>query len=301
MMMSLCIEQQPSRLPLETWHQILSFLNIATIHNLMLSCKTHYEKGRRYLQYHRLLLAQNFFENPQDLYDLLRLGQAIISGSTALHFLLAQKEVTWSPHDLDVYTIPKNIEFLLTEVKLRGYQIISVKTGNDVRYYNSHIASIFTLVRNRRKIDIMVSASPTPISPIFQYHSTVLMNFITHDTVFCAYPHLTFQRQSLVNPFVIFAQALKRSMMEALVKYHDRGIKYLKCSEDHKHLPCHKNDFRSIHDPDCMWMQLFPSPPSISSREHRKTEIAVTNLEWSLGGYVCHKTPPFVPSSIRIS
>ncbi|KAI6142506.1 hypothetical protein BKA82DRAFT_3963545, partial [Pisolithus tinctorius] len=56
---------------------------------------------------------------------------------------------------------------------------------------NSHVASIFSLVCDQRKIDIIVSSSTTPISPIFQYHSMALMNFVTHDSVFCAYLHLT--------------------------------------------------------------------------------------------------------------
>ncbi|KIK21720.1 hypothetical protein PISMIDRAFT_103556 [Pisolithus microcarpus 441] len=58
-------------------------------------------------------------------------------------------------------------------------------------YPHSHILTIFTLYRKTSKIDVIVSNSTTAISPIFQYHSTVLMNFITTHSVFCAYPQLT--------------------------------------------------------------------------------------------------------------
>ncbi|KAI6142475.1 hypothetical protein BKA82DRAFT_3940937, partial [Pisolithus tinctorius] len=130
---------------------------------------------------------------------LLHLGQAIISGSCALHLLLPQGDVMWSPHDVDVYATHKNVDFLIAGIKLQGYQIIHVTTGNDLRYSNSHVASIFSFVCDQCKINIIVSSSTTPISPIFQYHSTALMNFITHDSVFCAYPHLTLHQQLLVD------------------------------------------------------------------------------------------------------
>ncbi|KAI6142505.1 hypothetical protein BKA82DRAFT_3985221, partial [Pisolithus tinctorius] len=63
---------------------------------------------------------------------LLRLGQAIISGSCALHLLLPKRDVTWTPHDLDVYATHKNADFLIAGIKLQGYRIIHVTTGNDL-------------------------------------------------------------------------------------------------------------------------------------------------------------------------
>ncbi|KIO12232.1 hypothetical protein M404DRAFT_40957, partial [Pisolithus tinctorius Marx 270] len=162
----------------------------------------------------------------------------------------------WTPHDLDLYTTQRNVDFLLCTLKLQGYHMIYVNTTNDVHYYNSLVATVFTITREECKIDIIVSTSLTAVSPIFRYHSTALMNFISHDCIFCTYPKLTLKQCSFVNPFVIFSQALKRSTLEALLKYHDRGIRYLKCIDVHHGRCCCKHNLHSIHDHSCMWMQL---------------------------------------------
>ncbi|KIN99015.1 hypothetical protein M404DRAFT_114703, partial [Pisolithus tinctorius Marx 270] len=129
----------------------------------------------------------------------------------------------WTPQDLNLYIVQRNIEFLLAALKIQGYQVIYINAANAVHYYNSHIASVFTLAHNNCKINIVISSSTTAISPIFHYHSTALMNFISHDSVFCAYPELTLHKHSYMDPFIIFSQALKCLTMEAFVKYHDRG------------------------------------------------------------------------------
>ncbi|KIO03638.1 hypothetical protein M404DRAFT_145026, partial [Pisolithus tinctorius Marx 270] len=134
---------------------------------------------------------------------------AVISGSSALHYLLPQREMTWSPHDLDIYTTEKTTHFLLVGLKLQGYQMININTEDEIQNYCLHIIAIFTLVHNKHKVDVFISSSTTPISPVFWYHSTALMNFITHNSIFCAYPHLTLKGLSLVNPFMIFSQPLK--------------------------------------------------------------------------------------------
>ncbi|KAI6148021.1 hypothetical protein BKA82DRAFT_103094, partial [Pisolithus tinctorius] len=126
----------------------------------------------------------------------------IISGSSALHFLLPKKETTWAPHDLDLYTTQRNVNFLLCTLKLQDYHMIYVNTVNNIHYYNSHVVTVFTLTQEGCKINIIISASLTTISPIFHYHSMVLMHFISHNCVFCAYPELTLHQHSFINPFM---------------------------------------------------------------------------------------------------
>ncbi|KAI6029122.1 hypothetical protein BKA83DRAFT_4047502, partial [Pisolithus microcarpus] len=94
------------------------------------------------------------------------------------------------------------------------------------------------LTRTSSKIDVIVSTNSSPISPIFQFHSTALINFITSTSIFCAYPQLTLQQLSLVNPFVVYGQALKRSTLMALLKYNDRKIAYTSCAAIHNER-CH--------------------------------------------------------------
>ncbi|KAI5999930.1 hypothetical protein EDD15DRAFT_2146445, partial [Pisolithus albus] len=95
--------------------------------------------------------------------------------------------------------------------------------NNDDPYPYSHIQSVFILHCGTSKIDVIVSKTSIAIPPIFQYHSAVLFNFLTTDAVFCAYPELMLRRELLANPFAVYGQALKRSTLQALLKYHHRG------------------------------------------------------------------------------
>ncbi|KAI5981988.1 hypothetical protein F5J12DRAFT_695060, partial [Pisolithus orientalis] len=47
--------------------------------------------------------------------------------------------------------------------------------------------------------DVVVSKTMTTISPLFQFHSTAVMNFTTTDSIFCAYPGLALHKCALIN------------------------------------------------------------------------------------------------------
>ncbi|KIO00335.1 hypothetical protein M404DRAFT_54193, partial [Pisolithus tinctorius Marx 270] len=48
-------------------------------------------------------------------------------------------------------------------------------------------------------IDVIMSSTVAAMSPIFEFHSTAVMNFIVANHVFCAYPTLTLHKMSMVN------------------------------------------------------------------------------------------------------
>ncbi|KIO04586.1 hypothetical protein M404DRAFT_93872, partial [Pisolithus tinctorius Marx 270] len=52
---------------------------------------------------------------------------------------------------------------------------------------------------NWQLIDVIVSSTVTAVLPIFKFHSTAVMNFITMDNIFCAYLSLTLKLMSMVN------------------------------------------------------------------------------------------------------
>ncbi|KIK22943.1 hypothetical protein PISMIDRAFT_47531, partial [Pisolithus microcarpus 441] len=57
-------------------------------------------------------------------------------------------------------------------------------------YANSKVASVIVISNGHTKIDIIISQTSAAISPIFQFHSTAVMNFVSADTIFCCYPNL---------------------------------------------------------------------------------------------------------------
>ncbi|KIN98976.1 hypothetical protein M404DRAFT_92790, partial [Pisolithus tinctorius Marx 270] len=48
-------------------------------------------------------------------------------------------------------------------------------------------------------IDIIVSKTTSALSPIFQFHSTAIMNFFSANSLFCAYPSLTQCHHTMIN------------------------------------------------------------------------------------------------------
>ena len=51
---------------------------------------------------------------------------------------------------------------------------------------------ILCFTNSLQTVEIMVSKMDAACAPIFQFLNTTVMNFISTDCIFCAYPHLTF-------------------------------------------------------------------------------------------------------------
>ncbi|KAI5997055.1 hypothetical protein EDD15DRAFT_2163016 [Pisolithus albus] len=205
------------------------------------------------------MLTKPFFDRADDAYDLLLTFHAIISGSCALRLLLPQSDIFWTPHDLDIYICEKEAQPLLLTLLAHGYTFTSPSFTANAPYSSSHVHSVYVLHRNSSKIDVIISNSISAVSPIFQFHSTILMNFVTAHSVYCAYPDLTLRQLSLVNPYVIYEQPLQRSTVHALLKYSERNIEYITCQQSHEERECWKDHTRCIDDEYGIWISCSPS------------------------------------------
>ncbi|KAI6037401.1 hypothetical protein BKA83DRAFT_43203, partial [Pisolithus microcarpus] len=110
----------------------------------------------------------------------------VISGSTTLHLALPEQGTPWSPQDLDIYVPWKMSTLMLNRLKLE-------EDISQVHYSDSTIKAVVIIAKGKRRINLIVSKTSTALSLIFQFHSTVVMNFISANTFFCCYPSLTFQ------------------------------------------------------------------------------------------------------------
>ena len=78
-------------------------------------------------------------------------------------------------------------------------------------------------------IDVIVSATDAAISPMFEFHSTVMMNFNTADATCCAHLTLLLQEKSIVNLRTL-PMPSPRSNLASWEKYaEERGIKFTHC------------------------------------------------------------------------
>ncbi|KIK18502.1 hypothetical protein PISMIDRAFT_50173, partial [Pisolithus microcarpus 441] len=124
---------------------------------------------------------------------------AVISGSTALHVLLPECGTLWTPTDLDIYVLHREAERLLDHLTDQGYAVIAELPVKKVGYTYSHVSRLVVLTNGKNSVDVVVSKTSTTLSPIFQFHSTAVMNFISADTIFSGYPTLTLWHLSVVN------------------------------------------------------------------------------------------------------
>lgn len=179
---------------------------------------------------------------------LLRDTRAVISGSTALSFVI--RDTHWQPGDFDIYA-PFGTGWALVEwlVRNEGYHIVSDGAQSFVRRpppiqipaahfdwlteldvddilsiqlqkrqrflskYGSaeaYIYRVYKLSRSSSKssllnsfpdssIDVIESSRASFLPPITKFHSTLVMNYISADSVVVLYPSLTFRRKGVLQ------------------------------------------------------------------------------------------------------
>ncbi|KAI5996541.1 hypothetical protein F5J12DRAFT_725564 [Pisolithus orientalis] len=115
----------------------------------------------------------------------------VISSSSALHLLLPTSYTTWNPTDLDIYVLLHTFHYLTWLLNNHGYSSMSKGAVNHSTYSYWKIASVYTFSDGVHMMDIVICKTSAAFSPLFQFHSTALMNFVSHDQIFCTYPSLT--------------------------------------------------------------------------------------------------------------
>lgn len=153
----------------------------------------------------------------------------VISGSWAL---LAIFPDSFTANDLDLYTTGSpNIEKneLLSFLSSHGYCVV---TSMDSDYFMSTpfannnstaIQCIYKLARltteQHPTINVIVSKTASELQPIFEFHSTIVMNFIAWYGLVCLYPSLTLCGRGLINHCPI-----PDRIIPCLQKYFNRGF-----------------------------------------------------------------------------
>ncbi|KAI5993382.1 hypothetical protein EDC04DRAFT_2538459, partial [Pisolithus marmoratus] len=106
----------------------------------------------------------------------------------------------------------------------KGYTRVLENVEMKEGYNYSHVACIVTVTNGCSTIDIVISRTWSAIPPIFQFHSTAIMNFISGDTIFCSYLMLTLHHLSLANAGPLYFGEYSRGMIDAMLKYVTWGF-----------------------------------------------------------------------------
>ena len=208
----------------------------------------------------------------------LRKEHAIVSGSVALYAMLGitfgggnDNEHNWKPNDIDVYVpFPEAFEaevpFVTYMVYVEGYHPIGRKVKAEEGYMLfSEVKDVISLQKGTTRMDVILSGSRSSLKPIMRYHSTPVMNGISGNGIFSAYPEMTCAYRGNFNPMVF---ALDRgspklppaNIRKAFHKYTARGFDIRRnpsCWSDVNHV-CTKSSHcpltvRNVEDWGCLY------------------------------------------------
>ena len=176
---------------------------------------------------------------------------------------------------------------LVTLLNNEGYQLVHQGIIDNLPYCHSKIHTILNLSNGIRSLDIVVSQKNMGLPPIFHFHSTAVMNFISANHIFCAYPALTFHGLSMVNLGPLYVGCRGRNTFNALRKYMEQGFRHINCAEAHQYNILCKTSPRTLTDGRGMWVDIKRLPyVSVSSKDIFSC-FECMDVCWILGGMVC--------------
>ncbi|KIN99284.1 hypothetical protein M404DRAFT_1004775, partial [Pisolithus tinctorius Marx 270] len=211
----------------------------------------------------------------------------VVSGSCVLHLLLPVNNTAWYPSDLNIYVSCHFMTCITVLLEHEGYRIVCQHFTNANPYISSLIHSVISFSNMHRSIDVVVSNTAAAISPIFEFHSTTVMNFFTSNTIFCAYLTLTLHFMSMVNAEPIYFGPSECKAMATLQKYSGCGWQLVACQEVHESTGLCRSMPQSIADRSCLWINIANVQCVVVTPTDIFERLGIINLIWLLGGYVC--------------
>ncbi|KAI6010747.1 hypothetical protein F5J12DRAFT_698907, partial [Pisolithus orientalis] len=130
---------------------------------------------------------------------MLSACKAVISGSAALHMVLPANTCSWPLSDLDIYVSHSHQAQLYNLLQNHHFTIVCQGHACLNDYSPSTIFTVTTFSNNGKLVIIIISRTSSVLSPIFQFHSTTIMNFFSANSLFCTYPSLTLCHCTMIN------------------------------------------------------------------------------------------------------
>ncbi|KAJ3964956.1 hypothetical protein EV361DRAFT_811430 [Lentinula raphanica] len=234
---------------------ILRHLNHNELDSLSQTCVTAYNAvaffRKSAMKIEHVLLR--FFKNKEEI-GMFQYMQGttgtIISGSVALQFFT---RTLYDNSDLDTYCILKKCITIGKWYELVGYQFVPVKNqhhrfdvdydrvlegghftrinqegneGDDIQgaaeYLSIDIAEVWNFARKDGAHIQLVATRIIPEAIVLGFHSTCVMNIITHRAAYSLFPYTTFKKKLTV--LVNARGRLLQKYVQAVQKYRHRGF-----------------------------------------------------------------------------
>ncbi|KAG2739183.1 hypothetical protein P692DRAFT_20756458 [Suillus brevipes Sb2] len=156
--------------------------------------------------------------------QLLEFTGSVVSGSTALN-LFMPKSQEFATHDIDLYATEKYEHVVVEYLKREEGYTVAHKISSNRGYDSSAIAKIYKLENGEKHMDIIITHWTCAIAPILQFHSTVVMNYITANSIVSMYSGWTCQRKGFIHPRLYMEGKTNPRTVDALMKYTGRSFK----------------------------------------------------------------------------
>jgi len=208
---------------------MLSWMHIGDISSLGMTNSFFRDLTQVYTLSKVYKLISSFGLSPEGILELLKDNRSIISGSAALQLMFTGSNVKpFEPKDIDFY-VPyyRRNAVIKYFLKHTGFKFIaSYRKLPGVPYASQYMHEVIIMESETAIINIIVSSTIDPLAPLFAFHFTAVMNAITAYGIWSAYPSLTLNFQSLINPMRSGDNsALSRArMMICQEKYTKRGF-----------------------------------------------------------------------------
>ena len=267
----------------ELIYESLDYLNIRELVPIAAINSFHIKLVRKYIAQRFGTMAGRFFTNITAFSKMLTDLHAVVSGSAALHLMLAPKATNWTPRDLDIYVSYTHEISIYARMLDFGYFIVQEQDPDETLYIDSLIKQVTTFFNGNRKVQIMLTKTSTAFAPIFEFHSTAVMNFVSPRHLFSTYPDLTLNGLSMVNPDAVYFGHFNISVADALRKYSNRGFRYVNCAA----LGACSSQGRTLTDKKSFWLNIKNTPNLDKSANELFTSYDAVDVHWVLGGKIC--------------
>lgn len=240
---------------------------------------------------------------PSEMLRLLHATSGVISGSAVI---LALIPWTFEPGDLDLYVPKSQADYALRVIQ----DMFDFRQSKSLGPYlqGPSIDRIIWLEKGPIKLNLIVSSSDSAIEPIFHFHSTLVMNFISSLGIFCAYPDLTFKRRGVVNMGRREYRVADLATIDCIRKYQQRDF-FLSptinlwtdtaghaCTRD----PSCPHTIRSIYDSGSLFY-AFRRPPWMHTTTSLFVVKMTTSPVWCFGTNLCVNAKPTIGNFVSLA
>lgn len=165
-------------------------LSTVSFHESTVSTQTSFQ--RHFWAFMNAVCLTYHLDTATVLLDAIRAARAVLGGSCALYVFCPTS--AW-PENLDFF-LPNQTGFanpLSDFLHLHGYCLLLQAPYVETAYYGDivHHIELYAHQVSKRLIHLVYAEGPSPLGPLLDSHSTLIMNYISGNQAVCLYPATT--------------------------------------------------------------------------------------------------------------